>query len=204
MAKRDQKWLQRQQRDTYVKQARDSHYRTRAVYKLMEIDKRDRLFQKVDTVVDIGSSPGSWSQYAAEQTGSKGTIVAVDILPMKPVGHVEFILGDFTDEKIILSCQQALAGSKADLVMSDIAPNLTGVRTTDQARMIHLAELVLEFSAEVLNEGGDLLIKLFQGEGTEQYQGEIKELFQKVIVRKPKASRAESRELYVLARGYKV
>ena len=204
MAKRDKNWLQRQQRDTYVKQARESHYRSRAVYKLMEIDKRDRLFIKADTVVDVGSSPGSWSQYAAEKTGSKGRIVAVDILPMTPVKNVEFIHGDFTEESIILACQQALSGSKADLVMSDIAPNLTGVRTTDQARMIHLAELVLSFSREALNEGGDLLIKLFQGEGTDQYQRELKEFFQKLMVRKPKASRAESRELYVLARGYKV
>ena len=204
MAKRDKKWLHRQERDPYVKQARDSHYRSRAIYKLMEIDKRDRLFGKTDMVVDVGSSPGSWSQYAAEQSPAKGRIVAVDILPMKPVDRVEFVQGDFTEEKTILACQQLLAGSKAGLVMSDIAPNLTGVRMTDQARMIHMAELVLDFSGEVLNEGGDLLIKLFQGEGTEQYQKELKQLFQKVIVRKPKASRAESRELYVLARGYKV
>ena len=204
MAKQDKKWLQRQDKDPYVKQARESGYRSRAVYKLSEIDKRDQLFRKAKTVVDIGASPGSWSQYASEQLHSQGRIIAVDILPLEPIKKVEIIQGDFTERQIVESCLQALGADKADLVMSDIAPNLSGVRNADQARIIYLAELVLDFTADVLVGGGDLLIKLFQGEGTEQYQKELKHLFQKVTVRKPKASRSESRELYVLARGYKV
>ncbi len=204
MAKQDKKWLQRQQKDPYVKLARESRYRSRAVYKLSEIDKRDQLFRKAKTVVDIGASPGSWSQYASEQLNSQGRIIAVDILALEPIEKVEIIQGDFTETHIVKACLEALGEDKADLVMSDIAPNLSGVRNADQARIIYLAELVLEFTTDVLTEGGDLLIKLFQGEGTEQYQKELKQLFQKVIVRKPKASRSESRELYVLARGYKV
>ncbi|NKB38322.1 MAG: 23S rRNA methyltransferase [Gammaproteobacteria bacterium] len=204
MAKQDKKWLQRQEKDPYVKQARESSYRSRAVYKLSEIDKRDQLIRKANTVVDIGASPGSWSQYASEKLHSQGRIIAVDLLTMEPIKKVEFIQGDFTEPSIVKACLEALGEEKADLVMSDIAPNLSGVRNTDQARIINMAELVLDFTTDVLIEGGDLLIKLFQGEGMEQYQKELKQLFQKVMVRKPKASRSESRELYVLARGYKV
>ncbi|MBT7952399.1 MAG: RlmE family RNA methyltransferase [Gammaproteobacteria bacterium] len=204
MAKSNKSWLHRQEKDPYAKQARASHYRSRAAYKLSEIDKKDKLFRNVQTVVDVGASPGSWSQYASEQLGPQGKIVAVDILPMEPVDKVLFIEGDFTEDEVVQACMSGLNGARADLVLSDIAPNLSGVRSSDQARSMYLAELVLSFSDEVLSPGGDILVKLFQGEGTDQFKKELANRFQKVMVRKPQASRDSSREFYVLARGYQV
>jgi 23S rRNA (uridine2552-2'-O)-methyltransferase len=204
MVKGNKNWIERRGKDIYAKQARDSHYRSRAVYKLSEIDKKDKLFHKVQTVVDIGASPGSWSQYASEQLGSQGRIVAVDILSMQAIDKVIFIEGDFTHEKVLKACVTGLSSLKADLVISDIAPNLSGVRATDQARGIYLAELVLAFADEVLAPGGDILVKMFQGEGTDQYTRDLKERFQRVMVRKPQASRASSREFYLLARDYQL
>ena len=204
MAKSNKSWIHRQEKDPYAKQARASHYRSRAAYKLSEIDKKDKLFRNVQTVVDVGASPGSWSQYASEQLGPQGKIVAVDILPMQPVDKVLFIEGDFTEDEVVQACMSGLNGARADLVLSDIAPNLSGVRSSDQARSMYLAELVLAFSDEVLSLGGDILVKLFQGEGTDQFKKELANRFQKVMVRKPQASRDSSREFYVLARGYQV
>jgi 23S rRNA (uridine2552-2'-O)-methyltransferase len=204
MAKSNKSWIQRQDKDPYSKQARASHYRSRAAYKLSEIDSKDRLFSNVQNVVDVGASPGSWSQYASEKVGAQGRIVAVDILPMEPVDKVTFIEGDFTENAVIDKCIAELKGARADLVLSDIAPNLSGVRASDQARSMYLAELVLAFSDEVLSQGGNMLIKLFQGEGTDQYKKELGIRFQKVMVRKPQASRDSSREFYVLGKGYKL
>jgi 23S rRNA (uridine2552-2'-O)-methyltransferase len=204
MAKSNKSWIHRQEKDPYAKQARASHYRSRAAYKLSEIDKKDKLFRNVQTVVDVGASPGSWSQYVSEQLGPQGKIVAVDILPMQPIDKVLFIEGDFTEDEVVQACKSGLNGARADLVLSDIAPNLSGVRSSDQARSMYLAELVLAFSDEVLSQGGDILIKLFQGEGTDQFKKELANRFQKVMVRKPQASRDSSREFYVLARGYQV
>ena len=204
MARSNKSWIDRQAKDVFTKQARASHYRSRAAYKLSAIDEKDKLFRKVQTVVDIGASPGSWSQYASEQIGPQGRIIAVDILPMQPIDNVRFIKGDFTDEEVVNACTAELSGARADLVLSDIAPNLSGVRASDQARSMYLAELVLDFAAEVLNKDGDFLVKLFQGEGTDQYKKELNERFQKVMVRKPQASRDSSREFYILARGYRV
>ena len=204
MAKSNKNWVDRQAKDPFVKQARGSHYRSRAAYKLAEIDKRDKIFRSAQSVVDIGASPGSWSQFASERIGPQGRIIAVDILPMQPVDKVLFIKGDFTEDEVLQSCIAGLSEAKADLVISDIAPNLSGVRTSDQAHCMYLAELVLAFADDVLKPGGDLLVKLFQGEGTGCYRQELNDRFQKVTVRKPQASRAESREFYVLARGYRV
>ena len=204
MANSNKNWIHRQAKDPFVKQARGSHYRSRAAYKLAEIDKKDKLFRLAQTVVDIGASPGSWSQYASERLGPQGRIIAVDILPMQPVDKVLFIKGDFTEDEVLKTCMAGLSGAKADLVISDIAPNLSGVRTSDQAHCMYLADLVLAFADDVLKPGGDLLVKLFQGAGTGGYRKELNDMFQKVTVRKPQASRAESREFYVLARGYKV
>lgn len=204
MSKSKQNWVRRQEKDLYVKQARDSHYRSRAAFKLSQIDKRDNLFRQAKIVIDVGSSPGSWSQYASEALGSQGRIVAVDILPMDAIDKVTFIEGDFTEDKVIQACMEQLNGTKVSLVMSDIAPSLSGIRTNDQARSMHLADLVLAFAEDVLQEGGDILVKLFQGEGTEQYKTELKEKFQRVMIRKPDASRADSREFYILGRGYQV
>lgn len=204
MAKRKNSWIQRQEKDPFVKQARHSAYRSRTAFKLAEIDSRDKLFKHASTVVDIGASPGSWSQYASEKTGAQGRIVAVDILDMDPIENVSFIRGDFTLDATIKACEEALENNKADLVMADIAPNLSGVRASDQARSMLLAELVLEFSETVLKPGGDMLIKLFQGEGTDSFKKDLNQRFQKVMVRKPRASRDSSREFYVLARVYQV
>lgn len=204
MARSNKSWIDRQENDVFAKQARSSHYRSRAAYKLSAIDEKDKLFRTVKTVVDIGASPGSWSQYASEQIGPQGRIIAVDILPMQPIAKVRFIKGDFTDDEVVKACIAELSGVRADLVISDIAPNLSGVRASDQARSMHLAELVLAFADEVLNKDGDMLVKLFQGEGTDQYKKELIDRFQKVMVRKPQASRDSSREFYILARGYRV
>ena len=204
MAKSSKRWLRDHERDPYVRKARRSKYRSRAAYKLQEIDQRDRLFRPGQLVVDLGAAPGSWSQYAASRIGPRGRVVAVDLLPMAPVNHVQIIEGDFGDVAIAARCLEALRGRKADLVISDMAPNLSGVRATDQARSMQLAELALEFATQVLAPGGDLLLKLFQGSGADEFRKELVEHFQRVIVRKPAASKSESREFYVLARDHKV
>ena len=204
MAKSSKGWLRAHEKDPYVRKARQSEYRSRAAFKLQEIDRRDRLFRPGQLVIDLGAAPGSWSQYAAARVGPHGRIIAVDVLPMAPVENVEFIEGDFGEAATCGRCLAALRGRKADLVISDMAPNLSGVRSTDQARSMRLAELALEFSLQVLAPGGDLLLKLFQGSGADEFRKELVEHFQRVIVRKPGASRSASREFYVLARGHEV
>ncbi len=200
--KPNKQWVQSQNKDYFVKQARQSHYRSRAVYKLQEIDQKDKLFKPDICVVDLGSAPGSWSQYASEHIGANGRVIAVDILSMEPIEKVKFVLGDFTDEHIENQCIDHIGEQGADLVISDMAPNLTGIRTTDQARSMALAELVYEFCHNALKPGGDLLIKLFEGAGTREFRQLLKEHFAKVVTRKPSASRDNSREFYVLARSY--
>jgi 23S rRNA (uridine2552-2'-O)-methyltransferase len=206
MAKRSssQSWLQRQRNDPYVKESKKSHYRSRAVYKLQEIDEKNKLIKPDYCVVDLGSTPGSWSQYASERIGANGRVVAVDILAMEPIDRVLFTLGDFTDEAVEKTCLQQIGEKRADLVISDMAPNLTGVRVTDQACSMALAEIVIDFCHQALKPGGDLLIKLFEGAGTSEYRQLLKEHFSKVMTRKPGASRDKSREFYVLARSYRL
>ena len=205
MAKKSNKqWLHSQNKDQYVKQARESNYRSRAIYKLQEIDQKDELIKSNSCVVDLGSAPGSWSQYASEQVKVNGRVISVDILPMDPIEKVLFILGDFTDESIKRECTRHIGKQNADLVISDMAPNLTGIRITDQARSLALAELVYDFCHHVLKPGGDLVIKLFEGAGTDEYRRLLKERFTKVVTRKPQASRDQSREFYVLARSYRL
>lgn len=205
MAKKTNKqWLHAQNKDQYVKQARDSHYRSRAIYKLQEIDQKDKLIKPNTCVVDLGSAPGSWSQYASEQVKANGRVISVDILPMDPIERVLFVLGDFTDEAVENECIGHIGKQGADLVISDMAPNLTGIRITDQARSLALAELVYDFCHQVLKPGGDLVIKLFEGAGTDEYRRLLKERFAKVVTRKPDASRDQSREFYVLARSYRL
>lgn len=204
MAKRNKQWLQTRARDPYVKQARQSKHRSRAVYKLMEIDERDGLFAPGQIVVDLGAAPGSWSQFASDRVGPQGMVIAVDMLIMEPLPKVLFIQGDFTDPMVYEKCKEELLKKPADLVISDMAPNLTGIRTTDQSRSMHLAEVVYDFSMKVLKPGGGMLVKLFQGAGSEHYKREVMERFQRVIVRKPRASRDNSREFYILAQGYVV
>ncbi|MEX2525198.1 MAG: RlmE family RNA methyltransferase [Gammaproteobacteria bacterium] len=204
MSKQSKTWLKQHARDPYVKRARGDAFRARAVYKLQEIDQKDRLFKTGQTVVDLGAAPGSWSQYAARRVGPAGTVVALDVLEMEPVNNVQFIQGDFTEEDTLAACLAVLGERKADLVISDMAPNLSGIRDADQARSLYLAELALDFAGRVLNPGGDLLVKIFEGTGVDRYREQLSESFQKVIIRKPKASRDRSREFYMLARGYDV
>jgi len=200
--KSSKRWLQTQNKDLYVKKARKLDFRSRAIYKLQEIDEKDQLIKPNYCVVDLGSSPGSWSQYLSGIINPSGRIVAIDILPMNPIEQVLFISGDFTDEIIQKQCLKEVGEYGADLVISDMAPNLTGIRVTDQSRNMAIAELVYDFSTQILKPGGDLLVKLFEGDGTYEYRQLLKEKFAKVVVRKPKASRDQSREFYVLARSY--
>ena len=197
-------WLARHQKDPYVKQAQQSHYRSRAVYKLIEIDEKDRLFRQGQTIIDLGAAPGSWSQYVSEKIGHQGRLIAIDILPMDPIANTLFIKGDFTEQPVVTQCLQAINHGKADLVISDMAPNLSGIRAMDQARSLYLAELSFELAKGVLKQGGDMIVKLFEGEGTDRYRYDLKEHFEKIIIRKPKASRDDSREFYVLARTFRL
>jgi 23S rRNA (uridine2552-2'-O)-methyltransferase len=155
-------------------------------------------------VIDLGAAPGSWSQYVSEKIGREGRLIAVDILPIEPIDTTLIIKGNFTEQPVVEQCLQAMNHGKADLVISDMAPNLSGIRATDQARSLYLAELSFDLAKSVLKQGGDMLVKLFEGEGTELYRHELKEHFGKVIVRKPKASRDDSREFYVLARVFRL
>lgn len=204
MSKSSKRWVHEHERDVFVKQARQTQYRSRAVYKLMELDRQDHLFRPGQTVIDLGAAPGSWSQYAVQRVGVRGTVVAVDILPIEPLDDVMIIKGDFTEQKTVDDCLDLLGGNRADLVISDMAPNISGIRTTDQARSMYLAELALDFAGAVLKQGGDMLVKLFQGQGTEQYRRQLVDVFQRVKYRKPKASKDSSREFYILAQGYDV
>ncbi len=200
--KSNQHWLKAQNKDRYVQQAKAAHYRSRAVYKLQEIDQQDKLIRPHDCVVDLGAAPGSWSQYASQKVGQDGRVIAVDRLPMKSVYGVSFILGDFADEAVATICIAQIGNQAADLVISDMAPNITGIRASDQANSMALAELVYNFCNRVLKPGGHLLVKLFEGAGTKEYRQLLKQHFAKIMIRKPRASRAHSREFYLLAHCY--
>jgi len=197
------RWLQRHVSDEFVKRAQKEGYRSRAAYKLEEIDRTDRLLRPGITMVDLGAAPGGWSQYAVRLLGKHARIVAVDILPMAPIPGVEFIQGDFTDFQVLDSLKQPLAGACVDLVISDMAPHISGVASSDQAKAIYLAEAALAFSAQTLKAGGNLLVKTFQGEGYAELHRTMKQQFERLLTRKPKASRAESREIYLLGKGFK-
>jgi 23S rRNA (uridine2552-2'-O)-methyltransferase len=195
------RWLQRHVADSFVKRARQEGYRSRAAYKLEEMDRADRLFRPGLMVVDLGAAPGGWSQYAARRVAPGGRVLAVDLLPMEPVQGVEFIQGDFTEPAVLDSVKTRLGAAGADLVISDMAPNITGVAARDQARALELAELALALAAQVLKPGGALLVKTFQGEGYKAFHEAMRRRFERLLTRKPKASRAESREIYLLGRG---
>jgi len=198
------RWLREHHADPYVRGARSSGYRSRAAYKLLEIDRRDQLLRPGLTVVDLGAAPGGWSQVAASRVGPQGRVVALDILPMDPLPDVTFVQADFTEEAALEQLLDALQGRRVDLVMSDMAPSLSGVAAVDQPRAMALCELALELCSRVLGPGGDLLVKTFQGEGFEAYAGALRRRFRRVAVRKPGASRGRSRESYLLARHYGV
>lgn len=196
------RWRRRQQRDPYVDRAAREGWRSRAVFKLEQIQAKERVLRSGMRVVDLGASPGGWSQYAVRQVGPRGRVWAVDLLEMEPVPGVEFIQGDFTDPQTLRALHAAMESEKANLVMSDMAPNISGNRAVDQPRSIALAEEALEFAAEALAPGGDLLMKQFQGEGFEALVKRLRGEFGAVRLVKPRASRSESREIYVLARNY--
>jgi 23S rRNA (uridine2552-2'-O)-methyltransferase len=202
--KSSRRWLKEHFDDEFVKRAQREGFRSRAVYKLDEIQQRDHIIRPGMTIVDLGAAPGGWSQYALGLVGRKGRIVAMDILPMDPLPGVEFVQGDFHDDAVLEQLLQAVQGQAIDLVMSDIAPNITGVDVVDQPRAMYLAELAVDFADKVLRPGGDLLVKLFQGEGFDALLRDLRSRYDKVVIRKPKASRSRSREVYALARGRKV
>lgn len=189
--------------DPYVKKAQIDGYRARAAYKLIELNDKDKLIRPGALVVDLGSAPGSWSQIAGRLVGVKGRVVASDILPMDSLEHVDFIQGDFTEEAVFDQIMEKLGERKADVVISDMAPNISGVDAVDQASSMYLVELALDMARRVLKPKGDFVAKVFQGEGSDEYIKEVKISFEKVLIRKPAASRPRSREVYVVGKGFK-
>lgn len=200
-SKSSKRWLDEHFDDQYVKRAHDEGLRSRAAFKLTELDDKYNLIRPGMLVVDLGAAPGGWSEVAVPRVGAAGRVFALDILPMEPIEGVEFIEGDFTEAEPLEALQDALAGRQADLVLSDMAPNMSGVAVSDQARAIYLAELALEFALTHLKPGGDMLVKVFQGEGFDAFVRQCREAFSKALIKKPDASRPRSREVYLLARG---
>ena len=196
-------WLQRHVNDPYVRQAQQEGYRSRSAYKLIQLNEKDRLLRPGMLVVDLGSAPGGWSQVAGRIVGAKGRVVATDILPMDGLANVEFMQGDFTEETVLAQILGALGGAKADLVLCDMAPNISGVDSADQAASMYLVELALEMCRQALKPGGVFVTKVFQGAGSEQYLKQVRAAFDKVSIRKPAASRPKSREVYFVAKGFK-
>jgi 23S rRNA (uridine2552-2'-O)-methyltransferase len=203
-SKSSKNWLKEHEDDAWVKKSRAEGYRSRASYKLLEIQKSDRLIRPGMTVVDLGSAPGGWSQVAVSLVGSQGRVIASDILAMDPVPGVDFVQGDFTEEACFREILALVPGDRGvDLVISDMAPNLSGMAAIDQPRSMHLIELALDFARTTLKPGGALLTKVFQGEGFEALLRDMRSEFTQVVNRKPDASRSRSKELYLLAKGYK-
>lgn len=202
-SKSSHRWLQEHNRDHYVKRSQQEGYRSRASYKLIELDQKDRLFRPGMTVVDLGSAPGGWSQVAAELVGDKGRVVASDILPMDSIADVEFICGDFTEEAVLKEILDTLDVNLADLVISDMAPNISGMRAVDQPKAMYLVELALDLAQQILKPGGNFVAKVFHGEGFDEYMRLVKGSFERVVTRKPDASRPRSREVYIVAKGLK-
>ena len=195
-------WRERQERDPFVQQARKEGWRSRAVYKLEQIDQKERFLKPGMVCVDLGSAPGSWSQYVTEKLKGKARIVAVDLLPMDVLPDVEFVEGDFRDDQIFEQLLQSVGEGGADLVMSDMSPNITGTKVVDQPRSMYLVELALDMARRVLKPGGNFVCKVFQGEGFDQFVRDARNSFERVRVIKPKASRAGSREVYLVARNF--
>ncbi len=195
-------WLKEHEADEFVLRARREGYRSRAVYKLTEIDEKYRLLAPGKLVVDLGAAPGGWSQVAAAAVGSKGKVIAVDILPMEPIPGVEFILGDFTRDEVLSEVLQALGDQAADLVISDMAPNLSGMKDVDQPRATYLVELALDLADQVLAQGGTFVAKCFEGEGINELRAGLKDRFRRTYNVKPKASRERSREIFLVGSGY--
>jgi 23S rRNA (uridine2552-2'-O)-methyltransferase len=202
-SKSSHRWLKSHFDDEYVKRAQREGYRSRAVYKLEEIQQKDRILKPGATIVDLGAAPGGWSQYAARLLQGRGRIIALDILPMEPLPGVDILQGDFREDDALAALVEILDGAPVDLVMSDMAPNISGMEAVDQPRAMYLVELAVDFADKVLVTGGDLLFKAFQGEGFEVLVRDLRSKYCKIVIRKPRASRPRSREVYVLAKGRK-
>ena len=196
-------WLNEHVNDTYVQQAKAAGYRSRAAYKLMEIDDKDGLIRAGDVIVDLGATPGGWSQVAARRLQGKGRVIAVDLLEMEALRDVSFLHGDFREEQVLLALEELLAGDRPGLVLSDMSPNISGIAISDQARAMHLAELALDFARNWLQPDGAFLVKIFQGHGFDAFLQEMRQTFKTVSSRKPDASRDRSPEVYLLGKVLK-
>jgi len=203
-SKSSRRWLDRHVNDAWVHRAQAEGWRSRAAFKLLELDDRDRFLRPGSRVVDLGAAPGGWSQVAAARVGAKGRVIALDVLPMEPVPGVTFLQGDFGTDAVLEALRAEVGARAIDVVISDLAPNVSGVAVVDQPRAMHLAELALDFAGECLVEGGTLVTKLFQGIGFDEFVAAVRRRFKRVAVRKPKASRPESREVYLVAQGFHV
>ncbi|MEK9713911.1 MAG: 23S rRNA (uridine(2552)-2'-O)-methyltransferase RlmE [Thalassolituus sp.] len=196
-------WLKEHVDDIWVQKAQQDGYRTRASYKLIELDEKDNLIRPGSVVVDLGSAPGGWSQVVAQRVGEKGLVIASDILPMDSIADVTFIQGDFTTEEVYDELVEVIDGRPVDLVISDMAPNMSGMASIDQPGAMYLVELALDMARQVLKPNGCFVAKVFQGEGFDAYLSDVRDSFSKVMIRKPKASRARSREVYLVAKGFR-
>lgn len=202
-SKSSNEWLRRHVNDPFVKKAQIDGYRSRSAYKLVELNEKDRLIKPGMRILDLGSAPGGWSQVAGKLVGRKGRVLATDILPMASIANVDFIQGDFTEQSTVDELLGWLGGGKFDLIVSDIAPNITGIDSADQAGSMYFLELALDTVKQTLKPGATFVAKMFQGAGSDQYVKDLRKSFGKVLIRKPDASRKESREVYIVAKGFK-
>ncbi len=202
-SKSSDRWMQEHFDDEYVRLAQARGYRSRAVFKLSEIQDKDQIIKPGMNIVDLGAAPGGWSQFARQLMSKKNKLVALDILPMEPLDGVDFIQGDFREEAVLQQLYDLLEGASVDLVMSDMAPNMSGNKGVDQPRSIYLGELALDTAKAVLTKEGTFLVKLFHGVGFDAFHHDVQQSFSKVVIRKPKASRPRSNEVYILAKGFK-
>jgi 23S rRNA (uridine2552-2'-O)-methyltransferase len=202
-SKSSQQWMQEHFQDEYVKKAQAMGYRSRAVFKLIEIQEKDKIIKPGINIVDLGAAPGGWSEYASKIVGKRNKVIALDLLAIDPIDGVDFIQGDFREDEVLEQLYKVLDGEPVHLLLSDMAPNMSGSREMDQPRAIYLGELALDAAQHVLAKGGTFLIKMFQGAGFDEYFNQVRQQFSSVVIRKPKASRARSNEVYILAKGFK-
>jgi len=201
--KSSQQWMQEHFQDEYVKKAQALGYRSRAVFKLIEIQEKDKIIRPGINVVDLGAAPGGWSEYVRKIAGKNDKVIALDLLEIEPIAGVDFIQGDFREEEVLQKLYKVLDDKPVHLLLSDMAPNISGNKEVDQPRAIYLGELALDAAQSILVKGGTFLIKMFQGAGFDAYHNQVKQQFSSVVIRKPKASRARSNEVYILAKGFK-
>lgn len=204
VSKSSKRWLDEHFDDEYVKRSREDGYRSRAVYKLIEMNQKQKLIRKGMNILDLGAAPGGWSQYCAEINGDTGKVIATDILPVDPMANVEFIQGDFREDDVLETLLAVTGDEKYDVVISDMAPNISGVDCVDQPKSIYLCELALDMAVRTLKSDGAFVVKLFQGAGSDEYIKEVRQHFKTTKILKPKASRQRSREVYILGKGFVV